>query len=68
MTKSKRNDEVLNLDRLSFEELGRVPDCGNKSDSAAEPVGEVENSRRRRRSRCDSAHREMLHNHFPAVE
>lgn len=66
MTKSKHSDEVLNLDMLSFEELGRVPDCGNKSDSASEPVGEVDDPRRSRR--CDSAHREMLHNHFPALE
>lgn len=66
MTKSKDSDEVLNLDLLSFEELGRVVDCGNKSDSAAEPLDEVENPRRSRR--CDSDHREMLHNHFPAVE
>ena len=65
MTKSKDSDEVLNLDTLSFEELGRVPDCGNKSDSAAEPVGNLEGPRSRR---CDSAHREMLHNYFPAVE
>ena len=65
MTKSKDNDEVLNLDMLSIEELGRVPDCGNKFNSADEPVGEIDGPHSRR---CDSAHREMLHNYFPAVE
>ncbi len=60
-----KNDDSLNLDSLSFEELGRVPACGNRPEETAEdsalPVQPPCRSRR-----GDSRGRELLGNHFPA--
>lgn len=60
-----RDDEPLNLDSLSFEELGRIPDCRRieRELPAAELNADLIGPHYNRR--CETSERELLRNSFP---
>lgn len=69
MTKQKNRlaEDALNLEERSLDELERAPLCDADSQDEAEVTSEdVQKPHISRR--CDSSHRELLNNPFPADE
>ena len=67
MVEPKKEDESLNFEALSLEELGRTPvseaESGDSSEMSTSELQGPSGSRR-----CESSKRELLKNSFPVDE